>query len=279
MMVSVKQITHDFLIFNQRLFIIGYAHRVHYNGVTMHTIGLIGGMSWESSAEYYRLINQAVQERLGGLHSARSIMLSVNFAEIEAMQQDGRWEEAGVALAAAAQSLERAGADCIVLCTNTMHKVADVITAAVRIPFIHIADATAAAIRARGLRRVGLLGTRFTMEEAFYRERIEEQHGIEVLMPEAADRAVINRVIYEELCLGVIRDESRAQYREIMGRLAAGGAEGIILGCTEITLLVGHADSAVPVFDTTRLHARAAVAFALAEAGGATGSDTDDPMT
>jgi aspartate racemase len=233
----------------------------------MRTIGLIGGMSWESSAEYYRLINEAVKERLGGLHSARSIMLSVDFAEIEAMQQAGRWEEAGVALAAAARGLERAGADCLVLCTNTMHKVADAITAEANVPFIHIADATAAAIRERGLRRVGLLGTRFTMEEPFYRGRLEARHGLEVLVPEADERAAVNRVIYEELCLGVVREESRAQYRAIMGRLAERGAQGIILGCTEITLLVTAADSAAPLFDTTRLHALAAVEFALGAGG------------
>jgi aspartate racemase len=231
----------------------------------MRTIGLIGGMSWESSAEYYRLINAAVKERLGGLHSARSLLLTVDFAEIEAMQQQGRWDEAGELLADASHALERGGADCIVLCTNTMHKVAEAITAATALPFIHIADATAAAIRAAGLRCVGLLGTRFTMEERFYRGRLVEQHGLEVLVPEAADRAVINRVIYEELCLGVIREESRAQYRAVIERLVEQGAEGVILGCTEITLLVSQADSAVPLFDTTRLHALAAVDFALAD--------------
>ena len=230
----------------------------------MRTIGLIGGMSWESSAEYYRLINEGVKARLGGLHSARSVLLTVDFAEVEAMQQVGRWDEAGLLLAEAARSLERAGADCLVLCTNTMHKVADAITGAVRIPFIHIADATAAAIRAGGLQRVGLLGTRFTMEEAFYTGRLVARHDLEVLVPEADDRAVVNQVIYEELCLGAVRAESRAQYRAIMARLAARGAEGIILGCTEITLLVSAEDSAVPLFDTTRLHALAAVDFALA---------------
>jgi aspartate racemase len=231
----------------------------------MRTIGLIGGMSWESSAEYYRLINAEVKARLGGLHSARSVMLTVDFAEVEAMQQAGRWEEAGLLLAEAARSLERAGADCVLLCTNTMHKVADAITGAIRIPFIHIADATATAIRADGLRRVGLLGTCFTMEEAFYTGRLVERYGLEVLVPEADDRAVVNQVIYAELCLGAVRAESRAQYRAIMARLAARGAEGIILGCTEITLLVSADDSAVPLFDTTRLHALAAVDFALAE--------------
>lgn len=231
----------------------------------MRTIGLIGGMSWESSAEYYRLINTAVKDRLGGLHSARSLMLTVDFAAIEAMQVAGRWDEAGRELAEAARSLERGGADCVVLCTNTMHKVADAITAAVRIPLIHIADATAEAIRASGIGRVGLLGTRFTMEEAFYKGRLSERHGLEVLVPEAEDRAVVNRVIYEELCLGVVRPESRAHYRATMARLVERGAEGIILGCTEITLLVDASDSAAPLFDTTRLHALAAVEFALSQ--------------
>jgi aspartate racemase len=238
----------------------------------MRTIGLIGEMSWESSAEYYRLINEAVKARLGGLHSARSVLLTVGFAEIESMQVAGRWDEAGAILAEAGRNLERAGADCLVLCTNTMHKVVDAITGAVAIPFIHIAAAVASAIQAQGLRRVGLLGTRFTMEEAFYRGRLTEQHGLEVLVPEADDRAVVNQVIYEELCLGAIREVSRAQYRAIMGRLIERGAEGIILGCTEITLLVMQADSAVPLFDTTRLHALAAVDFALAEAPPATGA-------
>ncbi len=229
----------------------------------MRTIGLIGGMSWESSAEYYRLINEEVKARLGGLHSARSIMFTVDFAEIEAMQMAGRWDEAGAVLAEAAQSLERAGADCLILCTNTMHKVADVMLAGVTIPFIHIADATAAVIRAQGVRRVGLLGSRFTMEEDFYRGRLSEQHGLEVLVPEAEDRALVNAVIYDELCLGTIREDSRNHYRAIMERLVAQGAEGIILGCTEITLLVSQADSSVPLFDTTRLHALAAVDVAL----------------
>jgi aspartate racemase len=232
----------------------------------MRIIGLLGGMSWKSSAEYERLINQAVKQRLGGLHSARSLLLTVDFAEVEAMQQEGRWDEAGALLAEAARSLERGGADCVVLCTNTMHKVADAITAATALPFIHIADATAAAICATGLRRVGLLGTRFTMEEPFLRDRLVEQHGLEVLVPGAADRAVVNRVIYEELCLGVVREESRAQYRAVIERLVMEGAEGVILGCTEITLLVGQGDSPVPLFDTTRLHALAAVEFALADA-------------
>jgi len=230
----------------------------------MRTIGLIGGMSWESSAEYYRLINTLVKERLGGLHSARSLMLTVDFAPIEAMQQAGRWDEAGAALADAARSLERGGADCIVLCTNTMHKVADTIAAATSLPLLHIADTTAAAITAAGLRRVGLLATRYTMEQPFYKDRLAERHGLQVLTPEGDELLEVNRIIYEELCLGVVRPESRAAYQAAIGRLVARGAEGIIYGCTEITLLVSQADSPVPVFDTTRLHAAAAVAFALA---------------
>lgn len=229
----------------------------------MRTIGLLGGMSWESSAEYYRLINEAVKERLGGLHSARCLMLSVDFAEIEELQHNGRWVEAGALLADEARRLERAGASCVVLCTNTMHKVADVIAAAVSIPFIHIADATSAEIRAQGLRRIGLLGTRYTMQEQFYRGRLAEQHELEVLVPPAEEQAEVNRVIYEELCLGSIRPESREYYRTVMAGLAARGAEGIILGCTEITLLVSAADTPLPIFDTTRIHAQAAVSFAL----------------
>jgi aspartate racemase len=229
----------------------------------MRTIGLIGGMSWESSAEYYRMINEEVRSRLGGLHSARSVMFTVDFAPIERMQHEGRWDEAGEVLAEAASSLERAGADCLVLCTNTMHKVADAITTASRLPFLHIADTTAQAIRAQGVRRVGLLATRYTMEQEFYRGRLSERHELEVLVPEAAERSVVNQVIYDELCLGVVREESRAQYRSIMRGLVERGAEAIILGCTEITLLVTQADSDVPLFDSTRLHAMAAVDFAL----------------
>ncbi|NJM05344.1 aspartate/glutamate racemase family protein [Candidatus Gracilibacteria bacterium] len=229
----------------------------------MRTIGLIGGMSWESSAEYYRLINEDVKQRLGGLHSAQSILHTVDFAVIERMQHEGRWDAAGLLLADAARGLERAGAACIVLCTNTMHKMADVIAAAVSIPFMHIAEPTAAAIRARDIRRIGLLGTRFTMEESFYRGYLEQRFTLDVLVPDAEQRAIVNRVIYEELCLGLVRDESRAHYRAIMQHLVERGAEGIILGCTEITLLLSADDSAVPLFDTTRLHASAAVDFAL----------------
>ncbi|HEY1016506.1 MAG TPA: aspartate/glutamate racemase family protein [Herpetosiphonaceae bacterium] len=229
----------------------------------MKLIGLLGGMSWESTSVYYRAINEAVKERLGGLHSARCLLYSVEFAEIAALQQAGDWERAGELLADAAAALERAGAECLVLCTNTMHLVAPAIEGRIGLPLLHIADPTAAAISAAGLRRVGLLATRFTMEQEFYKGRLRERHGLEVIVPEPADRALVHQVIYEELCLGVIREESRARYLEIVGRLAAAGAEGIILGCTEIDLLIGQKDIALSVFDTTLLHARAAVDFAL----------------
>ena len=231
----------------------------------MKTIGLIGGMSWESSAEYYRIINERVRASLGGLHSARVLMLSVDFATIETMQKTGRWDDAASELAAAARALELAGADCIVLCTNTMHKVADAIAGAVRIPFLHITDATATVIEAAGIRRVGLLGTRFTMEEDFYVKRLAGQAKVEVLVPDAADRAVVDRIIFEELCLGRVLDDSRAEYLRIIAELIARGAEGIVLGCTEIMLLVGSSQVGVPLFDTTTLHAIAAVDFALGQ--------------
>jgi len=231
----------------------------------MKTIGLIGGMSWESSAEYYRIINERVRASLGGLHSARVLMLSVDFATIETMQKTGRWDDAASELAAAARALELAGADCIVLCTNTMHKVAGAIAGAVGIPFLHIADATAAAIEAAGIRRVGLLGTRFTMEEDFYVKRLAGQAKVEVLVPDAADRAIVDRIIFEELCLGRVLDDSRAEYLRIIAELIARGAEGIVLGCTEIMLLVGSSQVGVPLFDTTTLHAIAAVDFALGQ--------------
>ena len=229
----------------------------------MKTIGLIGGMSWESTVPYYRHINEGVKQCLGGLHSARIVLYSVDFHDIEQLQHAGRWDEAGALLASAARSLESAGADFLVLCTNTMHKVAAAIEAAVAIPLLHIADPTAAAIKQAGIHTVGLLGTRFTMEEDFYRGRLEAQHGLQVVIPDAADRETVHRVIYDELCLGVVREESRAAYRAIIGRLVAQGAEGIILGCTEIAMLVAPADSPVPVFDTTRLHAESAVNLAL----------------
>ncbi|MFI5931893.1 aspartate/glutamate racemase family protein [Actinoplanes sp. NPDC051494] len=231
----------------------------------MRTIGMLGGMSWESTAEYYRLANELVRERLGGVHSARILLDSVDFAEIEALQVAGQWNQAGDLLAARARALEVAGADILVLCTNTMHKVAGIIEAAVSVPLLHIADTTATAVRDAGLTRTGLLGTAFTMEQDFYRDRLTA-HGIETIVPEAQDRATVHRVIYDELVRGVVRAESRAAYREVIQRLVARGAQGVILGCTEIELLVGADDSPVPVFATTRIHVEAAVARVLAPA-------------
>lgn len=230
----------------------------------MKTIGLIGGMSWESSLEYYRIINEEVKARLGGHHSAKCVMVSLDFAEIEALQRKGDWQRAGEALAQAAASLEAAGADLCVLCTNTMHITADAITARTRLPFLHIADATAECIQAAGLRRVGLLGTRFTMEEAFYKGRLVERYGLDVLVPDEAGRETVHRIIYDELVLGKVLPESRAAYVGVMRDLLARGAEGIILGCTEIGLLVKDGDAPAPLFDTTRIHAVAAVDIALA---------------
>jgi len=230
----------------------------------MKTIGLIGGMSWESSIEYYRIINETVKARLGGLHSAQSLMYSVDFAAIEALQHQGRWDQATQMMIDAARRLERCGADFVVICTNTMHRMADQVQAQIRIPLLHIADATAARVKAQGLQRIGLLGTRFTMEEGFYRGRLVEKHGLDVLLPGKEDREIVHRVIYDELVLGQIRPASKEQYRHIMARLVAEGAEGIILGCTEISLLVSDQDSPVPLFDTTRIHAEAAVEYALA---------------
>lgn len=228
----------------------------------MKMIGLIGGMSWESTALYYRIINEQVKQQLGGLHSARSLMYSVDFHEIEKLQAAGEWQKAGEILAEAAVSLEKGGADFIVLCTNTMHKVSQQITDAVSIPLLHIADATAQRIRQAGVKKVGLLATAFTMEQEFYKGRLN-QSEIEVLVPDAAGRKVVHDIIYQELCLGVIRDESRAQYRKIIAELVEQGAEAIILGCTEITLLVKAEDASVPLFDTTLIHAEDAVKLAL----------------
>lgn len=230
----------------------------------MKVIGLIGGMSWESSAVYYRLVNQGVRGRLGGQHNARSLMYTVDFAAVEAMQHAGRWDEAGDVLADAALRLERGGAECVVLCTNTMHKLADRIEAAVAIPLLHIVDATAAALRARGVGRVGLLATAFTMEQEFYRGRLRERFGIEAIVPDEADRRLVHAVIYDELCQGVVRPESKAAYLRVMRDLEGRGARAIVLGCTEIMLLVGQADAELPIFDTTALHAAAAVDWALA---------------
>jgi aspartate racemase len=229
----------------------------------MRRIGLLGGMSWESTAVYYGLINRLVADRLGGLHSADCLVRSVDFAEVEVLQREDRWAEAGERLAAEARTLEAAGAELLVLCTNTMHKVAAEIEIGLTIPFVHIADTTAAAVQAAGLSRVGLLATAYTMEQDFYVGRLRG-HGLDVLVPDAADRRVVHTVIYDELCRGVVRDASRDAYRRVMRALAGAGAEGILLGCTEIDLLVGPEDAPVPVFDTTRLHAERAVELALA---------------
>ncbi len=231
----------------------------------MKIIGLIGGMSWESTVPYYRLINETIKNRLGGLHSAKIVLYSVDFHDIERLQHAGDWEAAGAMLAEAARSLEAAGSDFLVLCTNTMHKVASTIETAVTIPLFHIADPTAVEIKRAGHSTVGLLGTKFTMEQAFYRERLSEHHGLQVIVPGAEDRDTVHRIIYEELCLGVVLPESRSEYRRIMNNLALHGAEAIILGCTEISLLVSAQDSEVPLFDTTAIHARAAAEAALAK--------------
>ncbi|WP_088227332.1 aspartate/glutamate racemase family protein [Desulfosporosinus sp. FKB] len=229
----------------------------------MKTIGLIGGMSWESSSEYYRILNEEIKQRLGGLHSAKCVLYSVDFEEIEVCQRNNEWEKAAQILTGAAHSLEAAGADFIIICTNTMHKVAEEIQAGVHIPLLHIADVTAQEVISKGINVVGLLGTRYTMEQDFYKARLEAQ-GIKVLIPEEADRVIVNDVIFNELCLGQILEESRANYQRIIQNLIELGAKGIILGCTEIGLLVKSEDSTVPLFDTTELHAKEAVNFALA---------------
>jgi aspartate racemase len=228
------------------------------------TIGLIGGMSWESSAEYYRIINQEMLRRLGGVHSARSLMWSVDFDGIKQLQHAGEWDRLAEAMQEAARHLERGGADFIVLCTNTMHRLADAISSAVGIPLLHIADPTAEKIKAAGIRRVGLLGTAFTMEQDFYKGRLQTRHGLDVIVPDADDRQVVHDVIYKELIVGTINPDSRQACRAIIARLIEKGAEAVILGCTEIMLLVSKEDSAVPLFDTTTLHAVAAVDHALA---------------
>jgi aspartate racemase len=228
----------------------------------MRRIGLIGGMSWESSAQYYRLLNDGVRHARGPLTNAPSVMVTVNFHEIEQLQREGRWAEAGKVLAESAQALERAGVDLILLCTNTMHKVAPMIEGAVKVPLLHIADPTADAITAQGITRVGLLGTAFTMEQDFYRSRLERR-GLMVLTPGEVPRREVHRIIYDELCAGIVTESSRATYRKIMQDMASAGVEGIILGCTEIMLLVNQDDSPVPLFDTTALHVQAAVDFCL----------------
>ncbi|WP_179873169.1 aspartate/glutamate racemase family protein [Microcella indica] len=229
----------------------------------MRRLGLLGGMSWQSSALYYSLINELVAQRLGGVHSADLVMVSVDFAEVERLQAAGDWERAGELLAREAQGLEAAGAEAILLCTNTMHLVAPAIEAAVSIPLLHLADVTARAVSAAGLDRVGMLGTRFTMQQPFLRDRIAS-HGLDVLVPEPDDQEVVHRVIYEELVRGVVSEQSRAEYLRIIDRLVAQGAQGIVLGCTEIELLIEQHHVAVPLFPTTRLHAEAAVEWALA---------------
>ena len=229
----------------------------------MKTIGLIGGMSWESSSEYYRIINETVRERLGGLHSAECIMYSADFAEIENLQHQGKWEELTKLMLNFAQKLEGAGADFIVICTNTMHKMAEEVENNTNIPLLHIADATAGRIIDKGLGKLGLLGTNFTMEEDFFKKRLEEKYNIEVIIPSQNDREIIDSVIYHELCLGIIKQSSKEKYKEVINRLISDGADGVILGCTEIPLLVSQGDVEMPVFDTTTIHAKSAVEFAL----------------
>lgn len=231
----------------------------------MKTIGLIGGMSWESSAEYYRIINEKIKEKLGGLHSAKCLMYSLDFAEVEQFQQRGEWGQAAQLLIDAAMRLERGGADFLLICANTMHKVADEVQKQIQIPILHIVDATAGKIKQAGNKRIGLLGTRYTMEEPFYKSRLTEKYMLEVLVPEPDERAFINRTIFQELCLGMIQDVSRSRFIDIINNLSAKGAEAVILGCTEIPLLVKQADISIPLFDTTRIHAEAAVDFALSE--------------
>ncbi|MFS3136369.1 aspartate/glutamate racemase family protein [Gluconacetobacter sacchari] len=231
----------------------------------MKTIGLIGGMSWDSTAVYYRLVNDGVRRRLGGLHSARCLIWSFDFAEIEQLQRADRWDDAAERMIDAARRLERGGADFVMICTNTMHRMAGDVQAAIDIPLLHIADPTAARIRADGLRRVGLLGTAFTMEQDFYRGRLTERHGLDVLVPDADDRRTVHRVIYEELVRGRVLPDSRRAYRAVIERLRRRGARAIILGCTEIMLLIGPDDSPVPLYDTTALHAEAAVTMSLGQ--------------
>ncbi len=229
----------------------------------MRVIGLIGGMSWESTAEYYRIINETVKERLGGLHSAKIVLYSVNFHEIESLQHEGRWKDATEIICDAARSVELAGAGCLLICTNTMHKMAPEVQRAVTIPLLHIADATAAEIREAGMSRVALLGTRYTMEEDFYKGRLVADHGFEVMIPPERDRKIVHQVIYNELCLGQVQGESKRQFVRIIRDMDKLGAEGVVLGCTEISLLINQEDCPLRLFDTTAIHAQAAVEFAL----------------
>ena len=230
----------------------------------MKTIGMIGGMSWESSIEYYRIINQTVRARLGGLHSAKSIMVSVEFAEIEALQHQNRWDDLAAIMIDAARSLERGGADFVVICTNTMHKLYDKIQNSIDLPMLNIADATAAQIKADSINRIALLGTRFTMEEDFYKGRLKDRFGLDVIIPSNDEMEIVHRVIYDELCAGIIKPDSKQKYAAIIKRLISSGAQGIILGCTEIGLLVKPEDSTVVLYDTTEIHAQEAVRYALA---------------
>jgi len=229
----------------------------------MKTIGMIGGMSWESSLEYYRVVNQTIKEKLGGFHSAKCILYSVNFDEVEKLQHQGDWESLTRLMIDAAHRVKKAGADFLVICTNTMHKMADEVQDAIRIPLLHIADVTAAAIRANGQTRMGLLGTRFTMEQDFYKGRLKQKHGIDVLIPDDKERQVIHDILYNELCLGDIKKLSREKFKDIIQGLVGRGAQGVILGCTEIPLIVSQKDYEIPLYDTTTLHAKAAVEFAL----------------
>ncbi|UTW02302.1 aspartate/glutamate racemase family protein [Amphritea atlantica] len=229
----------------------------------MKTIGLLGGMSWESTISYYQAINTGIKDQLGGLHSAKIALFSVDFAEIEALQSQGDWQQAGAILAQAAQAVEAAGAGFFLIGTNTMHKVAEQIEAAVSIPLLHIADATAEQLKIDSIETVGLLGTRFTMEQDFYKGRLKDHHGIQVMVPDGSAQSVVHRIIYDELCQGIISDNSREQYLQIIDELSAQGAEAVILGCTEIALLVSQSDTSVPLYDTTSIHAAAAVKTAL----------------
>ena len=229
----------------------------------MKTMGLIGGMSWESSLEYYRIVNETVKEKLGGLHSCKCLMYSVDFGVIEALQHQNKWDELTKLMIEAAQNLKHGGADFIVICTNTMHKMAPEIEHATGLNVLHIADVTGAAISKNQIQKVGLLGTRFTMEGDFYKKRLKDNYDIEVIIPEDTDRQIIHDIIYNELCLGIIKDDSRQKYIDIINKLCANGAEGIILGCTEIPLLIKQSDVLIPVYDTTKIHAESAVDFAL----------------
>lgn len=229
----------------------------------MKTIGLIGGMSWESSLEYYRIINETVKEKLGGFHSAKCLMYSVDFEEVEKLQRQGKWDEATALMIDAAQRVKKGGADFVVICTNTMHKMAEEVQSSINIPLLHLADVTAERIKEQGLKKVGLLGTKFTMEEDFYKGRLIKKHGLEVVIPNDEEREAINNILYDELCMGEIKKISKDKFKKIIDNLVLKGAEGIILGCTEIPLLIDKEDYEIPLFDTTRIHAEEAVEYAL----------------